>query len=362
MCHRRPKGLKDMRRNTWAWVLGWIIPTLLGGGIAVAQAYPSDLEAALATGSPRLKLFALMQVRPEGGGELATALQRGLGLRHPKGAAPQVIDAGLSLAPVLDYDSNINGGTPGQTLNIGGLIFALTPESQAKSGLVMGFAPLARLRLSVGQGRSIEVFASGSVARALDYDLTRQTYGFGLCGAQYLGRADWVDICGGRRGAVRALSQPREDYISLALARQYASQNGYCEASLRLQSVDYGSFSKSLVDFGISQASARLGVLDWRVDLGEYIEGQHTRLAGLTLSQTRPIWGRQTTIFASGAYEGGATFFGLRRWDQAFGIGVSRGFGTGGVWTLSLQDRRSTLENYAGQTFGLSFSWALAAR
>lgn len=336
----------------------WAMLAALPAAIAQSQAYPDDVQAALAGGSARLQLFALMAARPEGAGPYVGQLQRHLGLDHPAGAGPRYVSHSVALSPILEHDSNINGGTPGGFIMLGGLKFTLTESSRAKSGLVAGLAPSASLRLSLGQGRTVEASASGSVARALEYDLTRRSFGFRLCGAQYLGRADWLDICAGRRGSDKALSSSQETHASVGFARQYATARGFHEASMRLEQVDNGTFKKTSLDFGVTHAAARLGVVDWRVELGEHIAGQHTRLGGVTLSLTRPILGAQSTIFVAGSQEGGAVFFGNDRVDRSFRVGLSRNVTPRASVTLSLEDRRSTLENYTGTSVGFSVNIA----
>lgn len=326
---------------------------------AQSQAYPDDLQAVLAGGSARLQLFALQTVRPDGAGNYVGLLQRHLGLDHQPSIGPRYLSHSLTVSPVLEQDANVNGGTQGTHILLGSFQFKISDDSRAKSGLVAGLAPAANLRLSLAPGRTVEASASASIARALDYDLTRRSFGLRLCAAQYLGRADWLDICAGRRGSDRALSSSAETHASIGFARQYASRYGFHEATVRMERVDNGTFAKTSLDFGVTHASARLGVVDWRIELGQRIPDQHTRLGGVSLSLTRPILGAQSTVFLSGTQEGGANFFGLDRIDQSFRAGISRPITPRASVTLSVEDRRSTLENYTGTSFGFSVNIAL---
>ena len=135
-------------------------------GIVQGQAYGSDWQAALEGGSPRLRLFALQIRRPEGAGDYVANLQRHLGLKHPQGKGAAYISHSLTLAPVLDYDANINGGTPGKTIMLGNFVFTLSEKSRAKAGVVAGLAPAANLRFSLRPGMVIEASASASATRA----------------------------------------------------------------------------------------------------------------------------------------------------------------------------------------------------
>ncbi len=353
---RCPKGLAVMRHSGWAWIWGWIVCALFAAGAARAQAYSSDLDAVLASPSPRLKLYAVMQLRPAGGEDLAEGLQRLLALRPQNRGGAQVISAGVSVSPELEYDANINAGTPGDALTIAGLVFSITPDSRAKAGFVAGAGAAGQLRLSLGLGRVVEFSASAGAARALDFDLTRSHYSLGLCGAQYLGGADWLDICATRRGGARALALSREDALSLGFARQFSAKRGFGEATLRLTRTDFGTFAKNALEFGLTRAAAQMGVVDGKIELGQRVDGQHTRLIGATVSLTRPMFGAQSTVFVTAAQEGGANFFGTDRRDQVMGVGISRPLGQRLRVTLSATRRTSTLDNYTGTTLGLNFT------
>lgn len=324
---------------------------------AQAQAYGSDWEAALAGGSARLQLFALQAYQPDGAADYTALLQNYLGLNH--GGGLDYVAHSLGLSPVLEYDTNINGGTPGGYIRLGNFKFTLTEASTAKAGVVVGVAPSASLRLSLAPGRVIEAMASGQIARAPQHDLMRRSYALRLCGAQHLGRSDWLDLCLGRRGVRRILSEADESHASMGFSRLFATRYGLHEASIRLERVETQGFGKNSLDFGITHAAARVGIVDWRIELGQYIAGEHTRLAGVSLSLTRPILGQQTSVFAAGAREAGAEFFGTPREDQVFRMGLSRRITDRVSLSLSAEDRRSTLENYNGTTLGFSLNITL---
>lgn len=322
-----------------------------------AQPYDSDWQAAMAAGSPRLRLFALMVARPAGAGGTVAALQNLQGFGHPAGAGPRLIQRGLSIGPVVSYDNNINGGTPGKTINLGGLIFQLAPKSQAKSGLILGLAPSGNLRFSIAKGTVIDAHLSLMGAHSFAQDLSVTSYDASLCAGQYLGHSDWLDLCFGQNGFRRALSDGSETAISLGFTRQFATGIGLHEANVNLRQIRNADYDKLTAAFGLTTARASLGVLEARLEKGQYISGQHTRLLGASLSLTRPIFGKTTSIFAKYGYEAGAAFFGNPRYDHVYTLGATRPLSDHFGVTVSVQNRTSTLANYDGVTFGLDFTF-----
>jgi hypothetical protein len=323
--------------------------------LAKAQPYDSHWQAAMQASSARLRLFALMAQRPDGAADAVAALQKGQGFAHIADQGPQILSSTVRVGPVLRYDSNINGGTPGETISIGGLPFSISPETRAVSGIVWGGAVSGSLRLSLSPTTILDANLSASRAQGQGAMIT--TRSAALCLGQYLGGSDWLDLCLARDVADRALSHNDQTSVSIGLTQQFATDFALSEAQIKLRQTVVTDYQKLSLDLGLSTARARWGLLETRAELGQYIAGEHTRLFGATLSLTRPVLGTDTVIFASYSREGGASFFGDPRWDQVVSLGLSRPITDVLGLNLSLQDRQSTLANYDGVTWGLDFTF-----
>jgi hypothetical protein len=264
--------------------------------------------------------------------------------------------SGIRISPVLRYDSNINGGTPGETILIMGIPFTIAPQSRAKKGLVLGGSASGNLRLSISPTTVID--ANISASRAQGQGLTVKTTAASMCLGQFMGGANWLDLCIQRDLADRALSQNDQTTASLGLTQQFASAFALSEAKLNLRKSRNDDYDKLWLDLGLTTARAQWGLLRTEAEFGQYVAGEHSRLFGATLSLSRPIFGETTTLFASYAREGGADFFGAARRDQVVSLGMSRPITKLLGLNLSLQDRRSTLANYDGVTFGVDFTFS----
>lgn len=320
-----------------------------------AQPYDSHWQAAMMASSARFKLFALMAQRPDGAEQTVAALQQAQGFDHKQGHGPQILSSGLRFGPVLRFDDNINGGTPGETIMIGGLPFAISPASRAVSGVVWGGAASGNLRLSLSPATTLDASLSASRSQGQGARITTQSAA--LCLGQFMGGTDWLDICLQHDLADRALSNNDQTTASISLTHQFATDFALSEVQMKLRQSVLKDYRKLSLDMGLTTARAQWGLVQTQVELGQYIAGKHTRLFGATLSLTRPIFGAETMIFASYSREGGAAFFGDPRWDQVVSLGLSRPINDVLGLNLSVQDRQSTLANYDGVTFGLDFTF-----
>ncbi len=321
-----------------------------------AQPYDSHWQAALQASSQRMRLFALMSARPTGAAEMVGALQRAQGFAHRRFHGPQIVSADIRLAPVLEFDNNINGGTPGTTILVGGLPFGIPLEQRATQGMIWGAKLQGNVRSSMAPRTIIDAHLSATMAQG--QGLTIQTATVHLCLGQFLGGADWLDMCVQRDLADRALSHSDQTTTSIAFSQQFATDFALSEAQVILRHSVLQDYQKLSLDFGLTTARAQWGVLETRAEFGQFISGQHTRLFAATLALKRPIFGADTTLFAAYSHEGGANFFGTPRWDDLVGFGMSRPINDIFGLSLSLQNRDSTLANYRGITLGLDFTFS----
>jgi hypothetical protein len=326
--------------------------------LSAPQGQAQDWQSAMLSSSARLRLFALMAARPNGAADAVGQLQKSQGFHHISGAGPQYIQHDVSLAPYLAFDNNINGGTPGQTILIQGLLFDILPASQAKQGLVGGVSGGASLRISLSPKTVLIADQGVILARALDHDLSIAGFQSDLCLGQYLGRADWLDLCFGHNQSQRALSKSAMQSITLGLSQQFMTSFAFHEASAKLRRDMTSDYAKLTLEMGLISALSNWGLSETRIEVSAPIEGQHTRIFGVSLALTRPFWGQNTTFSVSYAREGGANFFGDPRHDDVIGLGLTRSLIPGVDLSLSLRDRKSSLANYDGVTLGLDMRFS----
>lgn len=318
-----------------------------------AEGYDSAFAAAVDSGRPRLALYALSFHNLPRDAAAIDALKSRYGL-GPRPAR----DRGAGLSPLLYSDANINGGTPGSVVVLGGLPFVIDPASRAVPGMVAGGRISAYARASPARGVVFDLGASAFAARALQRDdLGRRHDVAGhqatACAGAYLGRAQWLDICASAAQTRRSMAQSDLHSYALAYARQFPTYSGFAEARGAIKAQVTGGKTRPSLELGFAHASAALGTLSARAEWFEAVEGQHGPRFAADLAVTRQIAGKTTTLFAAFAREGGAQLFGVDREDTLRTIGLSRPLPWGGALILRWDDRRSTLPNYTQQSLAV---------
>ncbi len=317
-----------------------------------ADAYNSAVAAAADSGKPRLALYALAFHNLGGDHVTIDALKSRYGL-GPNSARK----FGGGIAPLLYSDTNINGGTPGTIVMIGGLPFSIDPASRAVAGVVAGGRISAFARTSPARGLVLDLSASAFAVSAVQRDSLGRRHGVAghqidACLSAYLGGAQWMDLCAGTAQNRRSMGRADIGTYALAYSRQAPLLRGFSEGRVALKVQDSGDDLRPSVELGLTHASAQVGTVSARAEWFDRIHGQHGPLFSADLSLTRPIAGKTTTLFAAYSREGGAQFFGLNRQDQVRSLGLSRALTPRATVTLRWNDRTSSLANYTAQSLG----------
>lgn len=98
-------------------------------------------------------------------------------------------------SPVVDYQSNINGGNPDKPLVLGSLYFEGERERIRKKGIVAGALIGLNGRKIVDQGRYMDVLIKGSLMHSLDHDLYIAQNSASFCSKNYVEKNWYIDSC-----------------------------------------------------------------------------------------------------------------------------------------------------------------------
>lgn len=188
--------------------------------------------------SERLQAFALAQglrhniAAPGLGSALRRALT-GLAFYHD-GPRPAVVSRSLRVTPVLAWDANINGGYINDRFTLGGLVFAIDPASQARSGLVAGAEAGGTLRLAHGNGRYLELQAGAEALWSPRHEIGRAAAGASACLRNHVRGWTFADLCASASRSWRALSNSSAASAGTRITTLFAGGPALHELSAQL--------------------------------------------------------------------------------------------------------------------------------
>ena len=311
-----------------------------------AQTPPTNWQAALDSGAPRLMLFALQLEKPQGADAFVANLQYSQAMQQAKAAPPVMLSYRADLRPIVAYDGNINAGFPGDKIYLGDYPLTIAAENRAKAGMVFGAEASLTTRFALAPGNTLDLTAYGAQSHSFDYGLDVLNAGLSACDAHYWGRTTWTELCLGDTFSQRDTTPERERFASIGISKVFASRLGFHEARATLQTSKRARYDKASLSLQLITARAGLGALNLRLDFGERVNRYNTRLFGATVALTRPVAGVRTTLFAGYAREAGGALLGTPRQDDIFSLGFNRKIAKHAEVTLRLSQHQSTIPAY----------------
>jgi hypothetical protein len=281
----------------------------------MADALEHRWESAMISGSSRLAVFSVLQARPTGGEKFVGSFMRQDGLLHEEGQGAQRIRGYVSAKPLVEHDRNINSGIPTDTVTLGGLRFIVNEEDRAKDGFLLGGQVSAGVDYSVSKGQVVSVGGQLAYQYSFEHDLSKKYAGANVCLNSHVSKWGWIDTCFGAR-VLEQGSRLEEGYGSLGYTQVFASPFADHEVKFEIQKAVREDYDKLTAGAILTSAIPDVGALGVSLRLGEKIEGEHTTLADGSISLTRPVFDRLTTVGVAHRYVAGGEFFGDDREDQ----------------------------------------------
>lgn len=315
-----------------------------------------DFQDTFFSVSPRLLFYTLVETRPPGTDRTLAVLMQGLGFLHKQGQGPQPAWNFTSVQPVLRYEPNINGGLPGDQIEIGSLIFQIDEDSQAVSGPVVGAELGKSIGWSVGTGQTLSVSGTVELVYSPDYKITQTNANLQTCLRSYLEQWRFLDICGGAIYEQEDLGEANTQYLSANYAKAFSSGAGTHLANIFVLQEFQDRYEKASLSLGLESYLNDFGVVTGRVAWGQKIEGENTLLYGAYVNYGRPVLGVGTNIGLSWEREGGDVLFGSDRSDDVITLDLTAQISPTLSATLSIENRQSSIDLFDGTAISLDLN------
>ncbi len=323
-----------------------------------APAGPS-VEAALLAPTERLRLFALGRVAERTGDPaLAALLARDLSLQGFGGEGEAAVaERRLSLAPVLGWDSNLNGGLPNGDLELPGLTLVATPQSRARGGLAGGGRLDGALRVRVAEGAFLHAEGEIEAVHAPREGIGRVTAFGSACARAHLGGWRFADLCRSETAIERDLGRTRAAETSLAGAMLFEAAGGVNEIGLTLARRELSDGVQPAAVASLARVAGR-GAGRIAATLGAPVDdalAQRWRLAG---ELRAAAYGRPFALGLSVEEASGERLFGMDRRDRTRGVSLSLPVPGGASLLVGVAVTDSTVDLFDETRFGLSLRFA----
>jgi hypothetical protein len=126
-------------------------------------------------------------------------------------------------SPIIEHNSNINGGNPVTPLRLGSLTFDGDPLFFKKSGMAGGMQFGTQGRQISGPGRYLDYYLEGSLVNSTDYDMQIFKYSASVCGKNRLRQLFYADFCVTSNRQIKELTDTEAQAASASLVKLFKS-------------------------------------------------------------------------------------------------------------------------------------------
>ncbi len=320
------------------------------GGAALAQS--PTWPYAIASGSQRLALMALLRDQPAGADAVTAGLIAAQGFAPDAGA-----DLSWSVVPGVAWEDNLNGGIPAQSLRLYGLNFVIDEASRAKSGLTPTLSMGISARKTLAPGAVVQVYALASGAYSLDHHLGKADIVMGACSGHSL-EADWfMDICLRQTRRLRDLGNTTERLYSVGFEKLLALGNSLHSVTIRPQIEEVDRRARPMIGMDWVGIYPDLGILSLSVLGGPAPAGYGGVTGFASIGIKRDLLGAVTGVSLSAETAAGQSYLGLAREDETYTLRLSRQMGQWGDAQVGYRKRLSSIPGFEDTAFLLGFDF-----
>lgn len=262
------------------------------------------------------------------------------------------------VTPILDYETDINGGNPNKPLQLGNLTFNGDPNLVRKEGIVAGAGAGAYGRYLVNEGRYIDYGFGASYAHSFEHDIGIQRRFANLCSKHHIKNWWYIDGCASSSYVEKQLTDDTRNTLSLTTAKLFTSSpNSHHQASLGVNRVYDEDYEQNQLVLGFQTIHSNGWYSAINAVFGESIDGDIAVREAVSASLSLPVRNRRVTVSASYSEADGAKLLGFARADDTWSVSASYNVYKNVDLSVGYTDTDSTIDYFDVSTPTVSVSF-----
>lgn len=228
------------------------------------------------------------------------------------------------VTPILDYETDINGGNPNKPLQLGDITFNGDPNLVRKEGIVAGAGAGAYGRYLLGEGRYIDYGFGASYAHSFEHDIGIQRRFANVCSKNHISNWWYIDGCAGSSYVEKELTEDTRNTLSLTTSKLFTlAGDSHHQASFGVNRVYDEDYEQNQLTLGFQTIHSNGWHSSINAVFGESIDGEIATREAVSASLALPVRNRRFTISTSYSQADGAKLLGVARADETWSLSMS---------------------------------------
>lgn len=240
----------------------------------------------------------------------------------------QITSSWIRFAPILTYDRNINGGSTGSVVKIGGLDFYIDPEERALSGALAGVSMNSGLRTHIAPRTALELDLSSRFAWSPQHEIAKTSVYGSACVKHALSYATYVNGCVDAQHSGYHLGNTARLGASAGISRAFVAKSALHEAGFNIEQNRHlnggdDKYNQSIASVSYKVAPGGPLALFAGAQFGTNVSGRNTMREQFYAGATRKIFDRPITFSISAQNNRGGFHLGEKRKEQTWSASIS---------------------------------------
>ena len=226
--------------------------------------------------------------------------------------------------PLLEYDTNVNGGNPQKPLKLGNITLRGDSALKRKESLVYGGGVGAVGRVIYGPGKYIDYSSTVSRKRSLKYGLSIDTIFARACSKNHLGNWWYLDGCAFGFNEEKSLSKTRVRQISASM-RKLLSSDRYRHHEISITPIYFKTenYKQEQIELGLENLHQGGEVTSFHFLLGNDIGNQTGTEMRFKVGLKKIVAGKSIGLRWTRSRSNQTTLLGFDRRDKSDFIGFN---------------------------------------
>lgn len=310
---------------------------------------------ARALGTPRLYLKSLLADRPRGAEGAVRRVAASIALGPDAKLGMPTFSYGLR--PLLVYDTNINGGLPFDTIDLGPFRFTVDEETRAREGWTLGARATAGLDLPVAEGLMLSAFVQVGRRHAPKYGTNITDRSIGACLRHTSDSWSYVDGCLSKADIDNERSKSTTLSSAITFGQLFDTPQATHDLSVTLMQQTSQGVDQNRLRVASRSMIRDVGAIDVGIGFGEKVDGTLRQTFAADVGYGIILLGRPTRLSVSYTEDSGGTLFGRDRTERSWSARLSRSVVRNVTAYVSYKDTTSSIPEFSGDSWGVGLEY-----
>ena len=281
---------------------------------------------------------------------------KGLNLGLP--AKPITRKTSLSWRPILEYDSNINGGNPQRDLVVGNFVFQGDESRMRQSGLVAGIGINFAGSYFYGSGRYMNLTLKKEYKHNFQHELSIDNYALSACSMNHVYNWWSVDFCVNENNTNKKFATSEAKNFNVFGSKIFTlPHSSYTKFGVGIERYIDPNVQQNRISAELKAMFSEGRFASLKVTTGRSVPSKLSMTHEVAASVTHPLYGKPLTLRLSQATYDGGKFLGLDWSETNNSIGIEYPVTPALTATLGFYKKSSSIVYFEEDApiFGLSY-------